>query len=653
MNCRSFFAGGILPVVLVLSTSAGELLNPGFEAFEGDKPVGWEIPEGGAWKVEDNAGVNGMHALSFDAARGAAKGIPGQWIEIDRSKAYRFECWVRTEGLEGPKNPGASICIECVDKDGKVFYGKYSGYAVGGTQKEWMKIDDLTGPGQFPPRAVKLRIEPIIRNGTDCRGKAWFDNVLLVPYDESKAKVPGLYSSAYRNVAADGKVTFFAPLHLPSNGTFKAEFEYAAADGTSRRVAADRLRAEGTWKTLSVADLAKGASAAKVTVRDEKGVVVGEAACPFNRVDELPKRRVYVDRYNRTIVDGKPFFPLGMYISHAKDEMLEKYAKGPFNCTLCYWHPYREDLERCRKYNLMLIGSLYKAYVGVRTSWAKTKEKEMELVARTVADCKDHPNLLAWYINDEYPATMIPRLTERRDLLEKLDPDHPVCSCVCQVNEIGDFLPSFDVVSSDPYPIGYPHREVPVSMAADWTRKTRKGSFGFRAMWQTPQAFSWKDYQGGQVKHGGFPTEEEYLNMSCQCIAEGANGLVAYSFGQILKTYKDPAEYEEIFGRICRSWCKLKANLDTFLSVEPAPKAKVVAPADGTGCVRTWRKDGKVWVLAVNASHQPQQVKVALSAPVTSVGESAFGEKPTLADGGKTLVYDFPALGCSLVAFDL
>ena len=49
----------------------------------------------------------------------------------------------------------------------------------------------------------------------------------------------------------------------------------------------------------------------------------------------------------------------------------------------------------------------------------------------------------------------------------------------------------------------------------------------------------------------------------------------------------------------------------------------------------------------------PQKLRVALSAPVTSVGASAFGEQPALSDGGKTLVYDFPALGCSLIAFDL
>ena len=49
----------------------------------------------------------------------------------------------------------------------------------------------------------------------------------------------------------------------------------------------------------------------------------------------------------------------------------------------------------------------------------------------------------------------------------------------------------------------------------------------------------------------------------------------------------------------------------------------------------------------------PQKLRVALSAPVTSVGASAFGEQPALSDGGKTLVYDFPALGCSLVSFDL
>jgi len=558
---------------------------------------------------------------------------------------------VRTEDLEGPSNPGASICIECMDKNGAVFYGKYSYCSVGGTQKEWVKIGDVTGPGQFPARAEKLRLELIIRNGTDCRGKAWFDNVFLAPHDEAKAKVPGLYSSAYRNVAAAGKVDFFAPLHLPSNETFTATFAWTGPDGARREQVADRIRAEGTWLSLPVAELAPGTNDVTVTVRDRRNQVVGSASCVFNRVAELPSRRVWIDRHGRTIVNGKPFFPYGMYISHAKDEILDAYAKGPFNTVLSYWYPARADVERCAKRNLMMIGSLYKAYMGVRTSWAKTKEAELALVTRVVSDCKDHPNLLAWYDNDEYSATMIPRLAERRDLLEKLDPDHPVYGCICQVDEMADYLPTADVFASDPYPIGYLHRPLTIDEAAVWTRKTRKGTFGARALWQTPQAFSWHDYQAEKDGFKGFPTEAEYLNMSCQCIAEGANGLIAYSFGQMLKTYKDPAVFAEYFGRVCRVGEKLRANFDTFLSVEPAPKAKVVEPKNGRACVRTWCKDGVVWVLAVNASHDPAKVRVALSERVTAVGETAFGEAPRLVEDGKALAYDFPALGCSLVGF--
>ncbi len=56
------------------------------------------------------------------------------------------------------------------------------------------------------------------------------------------------------------------------------------------------------------------------------------------------------------------------------------------------------------------------------------------------------------------------------------------------------------------------------------------------------------------------------------------------------------------------------------------------------------------WVLAVNASRQPLTAKVSLDKSVGAVEKTAFGPTPKALDNGKVLVFDFSALGRSLVS---
>ena len=170
-----------------------DIANADFEAI--DKlgcATAWELPLGTGWSIAEGQGINGTRALCYDGDLGfKRRGIPFQWVEIDRSKKYLMEAWVRTAGLSGG---GASICIQCHDRDGNVFYGKYSRDRVVDSGGDWVKISDVTGAGQFPEKAVKLSLCLFVQ-GTP-RGKAYFDNVRLVPYELAKPVVAGVYSSA-------------------------------------------------------------------------------------------------------------------------------------------------------------------------------------------------------------------------------------------------------------------------------------------------------------------------------------------------------------------------------------------------------------------------------------------------------------------------
>jgi hypothetical protein len=101
------------------------------------------------------------------------------------------------------------------------------------------------------------------------------------------------------------------------------------------------------------------------------------------------------------------------------------------------------------------------------------------------------------------------------------------------------------------------------------------------------------------------PTFEEMRNMAWQFIAEGANGLIFYSYSswERMKWRTPP---EKMWESVCRIGEEVKAKFPVFLSDEPAPKVTVLTEL---ASVRAWRKDGSVWLLAVNPTYKPKVVE--------------------------------------------
>ncbi len=73
---------------------------------------------------------------------------------------------------------------------------------------------------------------------------------------------------------------------------------------------------------------------------------------------------MWIDRHRRTIVDSKPFFPLGFYAGGHSQGLSQKYWKqSPFNCVMSYSLPTVEDMDCVWTNGLMVFISLKDAYV--------------------------------------------------------------------------------------------------------------------------------------------------------------------------------------------------------------------------------------------------------------------------------------------------
>ncbi len=609
--------------------------NGGFDDVRDGKTVGWNAV-GAKYVYRDGAGRSGTRALCYENDDPRFYSFPGQRIELKAGRSYEYEVWVKTDDLRGDES-GATICIEWNGKNGKWLGGAYAS-GVKGT-KDWTLVRGRTPA--IPANAATFRVSPYVRKGM--RGKAWFDDVSVKEFHP--APLSGLFSTAYRNVGVleDGDVTFKAvvnPNEVEWHGGATVWFRYRDAAGAVRR--RKGMNAAGDELTLPLAELKSGEQEVLAELETSGGKIVGAQKIRFTRVDSRPAEwKTWFDRHGRAIVDGRPFFPLGMYWHSIVSNRIDVYAQGPFNCLMPYGSPNRRELlDYCHEKNLKVIYSVKDVYSGTR--WAPkgvdSEADELAYISDRVARFKDHPALLAWYLNDEMPLTMLDRLTARRDLMERLDPGRPGWVVLYQFSQIAEYMPTFDVVGTDPYPIP----AHPASMATTWTRATARGTLGCKPFWQVPQAFSWGCYRKDPAERSKTrpPTEAELRSMCWQCIANGANGLVLYSFFDLSKPTAG-APFEQRWDECCRVGREIRDCFPILLS-EPcetpvSAKHRAVgsdeaADAEDMVSCRAWRKDGRMYVLVVNGYGE------ALDVELDGIGKTAaaspvFGPKPKVEAG--------------------
>ena len=214
---------------------------------------------------------------------------------------------------------------------------------------------------------------------------------------------------------------------------------------------------------------------------------------------------------------------------------------------------------------------------------------------------RDHPALLAWYLNDELPQSFMPQLNAHQRFVEEEDPDHPTWVVLYQYREVNDYRDSFDVIGTDPYPIG----RSPASDAGRWTAETFRQVHGSRPVWQVPQVFNWANYRSVTAPSDQHrtPTFEEMRSMAWQCIAEGATGLIFYSWYDIQRNPDVPFPVQ--WERLKRIAAEIDRHAPVLLSAEPAPLVQVAGETPDAACP-PWlhwtvrRHGGRVYLFVVN-----------------------------------------------------
>ena len=218
-------------VACASAASGSVVANADFEKGE----EAWRMKK--AYSVQKGAGMNGTAALVYENADAKLPySFPSQRIVLKKGEVYRFSAWIRTENLMPGKGSGAMLGIEWSDAEGRHLGGAYS-KALSGT-RDWTRIEGVTTA--VPEKAASISFIPYCTPG--CVGKAYFDDIEIVPYERDA--VGHMLSSFYRNTAAGGVADFRVALAIPekySLADLTAEFSYATPDGSRKIVKAAAL----------------------------------------------------------------------------------------------------------------------------------------------------------------------------------------------------------------------------------------------------------------------------------------------------------------------------------------------------------------------------------------------------------------------------
>jgi len=613
----------ILLLIVIISSSAAardkdSIVNPGFEQLDKvGSPVGWDAPAQ-VYSVDKTVAHSGKNSLRIVSTDPKVYLLAYQNIPFEAGKRYKASAWVKTENVVG-EGFGATLCIQWLGKDG--FLGGTYGDSVAalgikGTN-DWTRLELTSAP--IPPEATTVEFVVYMRPGIT--GTAWFDDTEVTPITPPTPPLTSfVLSPDYRGFVwpetskKPVKISISVGEPLPDGLDIK---------DVTVLVNSKAVRINGRTRsgvaTIDPGKLDYGENRIDVQMKTAKGDrVIADYVHTLNKVIPVDKRpRVYIDPAKRTIVDGEPFFPIGVYVFTSPKNRVEAVAeldelsKGSINAVMCYSVEFA-DVDEIRAYldamqarSMKLIFSIKDVFDG--TAYFPKQigpyVGEAGIVNGVIKEFSSHPALLAWYINDELPVEYIPRVAARYQEMAKLDPDHPTWEVLCQVDELNQYKNTTDILGTDPYPVP----GAPISMVTTYLDKTQRAVESARSIWMVPQAMNWSVYNPGTPPMRG-PNYEEMRNMTFQCLVGGAKGLIYYNFSDLKR---DPDGFDKPWAALSKVAKEVKDLTPVLLSMGKAPKVRL-SKKDADIRFATFSVGKRKVLMAVNLSQKVKKVSFLL-----------------------------------------
>lgn len=285
---------------------------------------------------------------------------------------------------------------------------------------------------------------------------------------------------------------------------------------------------------------------------------------------------VTIEKGGHLLLDGKRFFPLGLYSKPQGADPYGQMAQAGFNLVRAGVEPAELDAAaRAGIYCWIPLGGVLDLSSDREAREAKIRE--------AVAGVKDHPALLmyesvdepAWTWKDPGKAPVAPEgLALGYRLLKELDPNHPVTLNHAPRNTVATlrkYNAACDALSVDIYPIIPPDilhiygltadrrhgdllNQTP-SCVGEYVDKMRQVAGAERPVWMVLQGFAWADLDPEtKIKSSVvYPTYYKTRYMAWQSVIHGCNGIIYWG----THTLEQPSDCWEGITRTVRELADL------------------------------------------------------------------------------------------------
>ncbi len=298
----------------------------------------------------------------------------------------------------------------------------------------------------------------------------------------------------------------------------------------------------------------------------------GEAVVTRGDPGERPANATLIGPHRMLIVDGQPFFPIGFYILSSFESVfpadqpyrwqtgdlqpsyylpiLDRLSRSHFNCIIDYGSTLggmdaaRDLMDAAHQRGIRTIfsvkdlmrGAFWEVYTQ-NLPWHDLREANRNVVR----ELRDHPSLIAWYVNDEVcqPDVWPGAVDVFRDT-RATDPWHPTYAVHYDYQGLAKYREACDIIGTDPYTllgdIGF--------TARSW-RECRQQMPPEQPFWAVVQCFG-AGYESSRPTDTREPTYDEQRAATFAAIAEGATGIIYYCFHSLQRSPRFEQRFEEL-----------------------------------------------------------------------------------------------------------